>query len=332
MPEYPYFKNQGKAFMRKLALLLFLSIFLTSSSIPVFAALCDATKANPCIVQDTKQDLPEIKNFRTVKMILDRYDGNVKGLEGVWMSGSGAISREGWKALAANIKSETKGKVKRMINIDLREESHGFLNGNSINLTSEYNWINRGKTSQQSLADEERWLGHLSTQIQIDNVLTASQFKSGKFVQGTVVPVVSLESEATLTDKAGFHYFRLAVSDHMAPRDEEVDKFIHLITNLSGDTWIHLHCRGGNGRTTTFFVMYDMLKNADQVSFDEIIKRHASVPPFYNLQEVDRNDPELTPYYKDRLVFLHHFYRYAQARLKGYKGSWSTWSKKSSSL
>lgn len=314
--------------MRKLALLVLLSVFFTSSSIPVFASLCDASKANPCVVQDTKQDLPEIKNFRTVKMILDRYDGNLKGLEGVWMSGSGAISREGWKALAANIEKETKGKVKRIINVDLREESHGFLNGNSINLTSEYNWINRGKTPQQALADEQRWLDQLSTQAQIDNVLTASQFKSGKFVQGVVVPVTTIESEASLTYKAGFHYFRLGVSDHMAPGDAEVDKFIHLIESLPSDTWIHLHCRGGNGRTTTFLVMYDMLKNADQVSFNEIIKRHASIPPFYNLSEVDRNDPDLKPHYKARLAFLHRFYQYTQARLQGYKGSWSTWSKR----
>lgn len=313
--------------MKKSALLITLCLFFAGVFyyVSAFATACNGSKESPCIVQDTKIDVPEIKHFRTVQMIVTDYPGNVKGLEGVWISGSGANSREGWKAIAAYIEKATDGKVKKIINLDLREESHGFLNGNSINLTSEYNWINRGKPAQQSFADEQHWLNKLALQSSLDNILTATQFKSGEFLEGKRVEVQTIENEAKLTEKEGFHYIRLPVSDHMAPKAEQVDTFVHLVDALPKDTWMHIHCRGGNGRTTAFMVMYDILKNANQISFDEIIKRHASVPPFYNLYEVERNDPALTPHYKARLAFLRRFYQFAQDRFAGYKGNWSEW-------
>ena len=73
--------------------------------------------------------------------------------------------------------------------------------------------------------------------------------------------------------------------------------------------------------------MYEMLKNADKVSFNDIIKRQASVFPYYDLTQVERKSPELKPYYKARLIFLNHFYQFASASLLGYSGSWSDWIK-----
>ncbi len=111
----------------------------------------------------------------------------------------------------------------------------------------------------------------------------------------------------------------------MKPRADEVDRFVMLVDHQQKNTWIHLHCRGGKGRSTTFFAMYDMLKNAGTVSFDDIIQRQAAVTPHYDLSRIPQKYPELIPYYQARLTFLKQFYQFAQEKLQGYPGTWSTW-------
>lgn len=313
--------------MKRCILLSVIFFFLTTVFCYVYAYTpsCNGTKQNPCIVQDTRKNIAEVKHLRDMQMIIQSYKGNVKGLDHIWVSGSGATSSEGWKAIALHVAKATQGKAKKMINVDLRQESHGYLNGNSINLTSEYNWINREKTPQQILSDEQIWLDYLSMQQYIPNVLTVTQFKSSEFLHGANVPVEKIVSEAELMENEGFHYIRLTVSDHMAPLKNDIDRFIRLVDSLPNDTWMHIHCRGGNGRTATFMTMFDMLKNANHVSFDEIIRRQASVTPFYNLYVIDRKDPVLSKHYKARLEFLRYFYQFAKGRLEGHKGSWIEW-------
>ncbi|VVC77231.1 Effector protein hopD2 [Aquicella siphonis] len=288
---------------------------------------CDGTREHPCIVQDTDKSTSDVKHWRTVKMIRDAYKGNTSGLKHAWVSASGAPSAKGFKKIASNIEKETGGKYKKMIDLDLREEDHAYLNNNAITLTDEHNWINLGNSYQQSIAAEQGWLQSLAGRSVINNVLSIDQFDEHKFSQGVNVKVDTLESEKSVAEKAGFEYIRLTVTDHMAPRDEDVDRFVSLVKSLPDNVWLHMHCRGGNGRATTFMAMYDMLKNADKISFNEIIKRQASVSPYYDLTDIERKHPDMQQYYKARLDFLMHFYQYASTSLRGYSGAWSTWIK-----
>lgn len=314
--------------MKKNILINFLLFFgMAISNNNWASSICDGTKDHPCIVQDTENNSPEVRNWRDSQMLAEKYQGNVTGLGNLWMSGSGAPSEQGWKTLANNIKNATQGKVKKILDLDLREETHGYLNHNAINLTTQNDWINQGKTLSQILAAEQDWLQLLKTQPIIYNVLKSQDFKAGKFSTGIAIPVESIANEEKLATDAGFQYIRLTVSDHMAPSDADTDTFVSLVKNTSSDTWLHLHCRGGEGRTTTFMAMYDMLKNADKVSFDEILKRQAALPPYYDLYKVNRRDPSLTVYYQQRLQFLKDFYQYAHAALQGYQGNWSDWKK-----
>ncbi len=297
--------------MRRIIFILF--SFLTSVAYSDIDNFCDGSSLHPCIVQDTSDDSKAVKNLRHMMNITQ-----------IWMSGSGATTIEGWKDLAAYIKKLTEGKVKYLINVDLREESHGFLNGQAINLTSEFNWINKGKNAQQSLRDEKNWLEELKKQTIIPNVLTSKQFKNNDF-EGQSIPVLEVSTEKELTEQLGFNYVRLTVTDHMAPRSNDVDRFVKLIDQLPEASWVHIHCRAGEGRTTTFMAMYDMLRNADQVSFDDIIKRQASVTPYYDLSKFDRKNPSLRDVYYARYVFLKRFYQFANERLKGNTQTWSQW-------
>lgn len=313
---------------RNLHLLTFLATTLLTISNSTSAKpldTCDGNIAHPCVVQDNKSDTSDVKHWRDVQMMIAAYSSNITGLDHLWMSGSGATSARGWQAIIDNVKKITQGKVTKIVDVDLRQESHGYLNNNSINLTAQYDWVNRDKTREQIIVDEQNWLQSLSTQQYITNVLTPAQFKSNDFIHGVDTQVQSIASEEAIVTKDGFQYFRLTVTDHMAPSNEDTDRFVDLVSHLSTDTWLHIHCRGGDGRTATFMVMYDMLRNANKVSFDDILKRQASVSPYYDLYKIEHKNPELTEYYEKRFIFLTEFYQFATERLNGYSGTWTSW-------
>jgi hypothetical protein len=152
----------------------------------------------------------------------------------------------------------------------------------------------------------------------------AKDFKEDPKSSGKLVGVVRVASEQEVVERSGARYCRLTVPDHLRPPDAEVDRFIALVRELKPDAWLHFHCRAGHGRTTTFLVLYDMLRNADRVSAADIVARQAAVPPFYDLFDEKRNAQE---HYQERARFVRAFYDYARAFREGYKGSWTDWLK-----
>ncbi len=305
--------------------LILTCLFITMSSHVYAKQNCDGTLDHPCVVQDTTEDTKVIKNYRDAQMVYSTYQGNTKGLDTLWVSASAVPNERNMKDIANKIESSSHNKVKKMIDLDLREESHAYINGEAFTLNTDHNWINKDKTHQQSVADEEAWIQSISRMDKLDNVLTSQQFKDGQFNKGVAVKIGSTHSEQEIAEQYGFEYIRLTVTDHMKPNDIETDRFVSLIRSLPKNTWIHLHCRGGEGRSTTFMAMYDMLQNADQVSFNDIIKRLASVSPYYDLYHTEHKDPDKTYYYRERLRFLEHFYLFASDYRRGYAGNWSTW-------
>lgn len=293
-------------------------------AMPAFAE-CLGTLSSPCIVQDTNSSNTDLKHFRDMYDIAHAYPGNIHGLEQEWVSGSGVPRAVEFMQLSGIIAHLTDGAATHIIDIDLRQESHGYLNGEAITLAEKHDWINRGKSNATALADEANWLHELRTQATIPNVLPAKNFKEGQLSAGNSVVVTSVQSEEEAANAARLDYVRLMVTDHLGPNDFTADQFVALVDAQDNHTWFHIHCRGGDGRTTTFLAMYDMLKNANRVSFADILHRQAAVSPFYDLFQMQHSDPELTRYYKARLLFLQQFYRYSQARLHGYRGPWSKW-------
>jgi protein-tyrosine phosphatase len=305
--------------------ILLIASLISCGTFAKSAPYCDGTEKNPCLVQDTQDSKTAIKHFRYASMLADVYNGNISGLKNLKMSGSGAPNTFEWNKIAEIIHTETHNKVITILDLDLRQETHGYLNDNSINLTSNYNWINLNKTLDEINIAEHDWLQSISKNSTVNNVITSAQFNSKDFTHGITLPVRMVTTEQSLVESLGYTYLRLPVTDHRTPLNIEVDRFVTLVKNLSSTTWLHIHCRGGKGRTTTFMAMYDMLKNADKVSFDEIIKRQAAVDPFYDLSDIQRSDSELSIYYKERYDFLRNFYNYAHAALHGYQGRWSEW-------
>jgi Inositol hexakisphosphate len=110
---------------------------------------------------------------------------------------------------------------------------------------------------------------------------------------------------------------RLTVTDHARPLDEEVDRFILAVRALPQNAWAHFHCEAGRGRTTTFMVLYDMLRNAARASLEDIVRRQKLLGYDYDVLRPAEPGNWKAPYTDDRAAFVRAFYNYARANPEG---------------
>jgi hypothetical protein len=114
------------------------------------------------------------------------------------------------------------------------------------------------------------------------------------------------------------------VTDHARPDDKEVDQFLGLIKKLPPQAWLYFHCYAGQGRTSTFMIMYDIVRNP-KLSLDAIIDRQVQLGS-HDIRRLsgplkERKHPEE----KSRLRFINLFYEYVRAP-DGYAANpWTKW-------
>ncbi len=251
------------------------------------------------------------KNFRrTIDPIAEGRPLNLSGLNDLHASGSGQFSENSFHIMMREIPNQ------KVLIIDLREESHGFVNGHALYWYENYNLGNFGKSENQIRQEELKLL---------ENVLQEGTIFF--YAEDEIIPfameVETIANEEKIVCNAGKGYIRIPVTDHCKPNDETVDRFIKLIQQIPSGTWIHFHCSGGVGRTTTFMSMYDMLRNAKEVAFEDILLRQELIggKDFYILPEEDHWKYENMV---DRIQFLQSFYRYCHENSEP-DLSWSQW-------
>ena len=264
-----------------------------------------------------KYTLP--RNFRaTTKEYLKKINTtiNTKGLSTLKISGSAQFSEATLKAAMPLMPA------KNVFILDLRLESHGFVNGIPISWYGLHNGANLGKTTKEIKKTEHYFIGklQLARTITIYNGIKIN----GSLGRGEAVTVnLGLaETEEHLVKRLGLGYKRMYVLDHSRPDNAQIDEFVKFVKKLPQESWLHFHCRGGRGRSTTFMAMYDMLKNAHQVSFEDIIKRQTE------LGGVDLLKPEVDwriDLAVERDSFIRQFYLYAQDPHGFAERNWSEW-------
>ncbi len=240
------------------------------------------------------------------------------GLENNRFSGSAQFSVLGFEALLREIHANP-------VIIDLREESHGLLNGMAVSWYSPKNADNTGKTLLQIEIDENQRLAQL-VRVGI-TVITEVHSKEPDGTLGQTSMFTELvkttQTEKELLAGKGVRYLRLPVTDHRAPSETVVDTFLRFYREHPLDTWLHFHCHAGMGRTTTFMVMADMLTNATLVSAEDIILRQEllggenlfAIPP-----QGWKKD-----FAVERADFIRRFYEYATNNPQGRPQLWSEW-------
>lgn len=260
--------------------------------------------------EDLDKEIP--RNFRTHLSPFIKPHTKApsrEGLENLKYSASAQFSEISLKNVLAQMAIE---KSKIWV-IDLRRESHGFINGLPISWYTPQNQSNYEKTTAEVEAAEQKLLSSLKLGNQTIEEITD---KAGGLILETkshVVDVKLIETERQLVTRLGLQYWRLAISDHKRPSDKDVDSYILFLRALPKDAWLHFHCRAGKGRTTTFIALLDMLHNAKTVSLEDILSRHHLMGGA-NVAKIS-DDPEKAwkkEWGLERAKFLAAFYEYAK--------------------
>ena len=140
------------------------------------------------------------------------------------------------------------------------------------------------------------------------------------------IKVSDVATEKQLCADLELYYVRLPVADYQRPVDKEVDRFIELVRSMDQDSWLHIHCAQGVGRTTIFLAMFDMMHNAKYVSLEDIVKRQWLLGGI-DLLSTDVSRQWEYPYAEARANFARHFYQYCQNNNDDFKQLWSEWLK-----
>ena len=213
--------------------------------------------------------------------------------------------------------------------VDLRQESHGYLNGSAISWYGTHDAANAGLNAKEISLRETSLLSHLAKSkfAKVYNISDKSEdgtISSAK-PQDYVVHTVSSEEEIAGNHHLGYN--RIYVQDFHAPSTKAVDQFVKLVRKLPEKQWLYFHCRGGSGRTTSFMAMYDMMRNAKTVSFDEIISRQELIGG-KNLTKLPKESDYKYPFAVERLELLKKFYEYAKSSDADFSVDWSEWASK----
>ena len=275
---------------------------------------------------DDVRGLP--RNFRTMedefhapykKDMDDSYVPTREGLERLCASGSGEFSASGLQSLLEALAEKTQMAI---CIVDLREESHGFFDGTAVSWYGERDWGNVGLTQEEALADEAERIHGAAGQM-----MTVAHLGGEKNpLDEHEIFVEEAQTEKELVEAAGLRYKRIAATDHIWPSPAAVDEFVQFYKSMPEDIWLHFHCQAGEGRTTEFLAMYDILKNP-AVPLQDILYRQCLLGGSY----VAHVEPEgstywKVPYYVEKAKHIALFYRYVQENEgAGFAVSWSAW-------
>ena len=195
---------------------------------------------------------------------------NYRIMDSIRMSGSGQFTPSSYQAMLMDLRVKHKVKLENLYVFDLRQESHGFMNGAAVSWYGEDNWANVGK-SPKKIAAEEKYLLKNTYKNGITNIYKLDSHKVPHLVEGVLVTAEGTEQE--LVEKSGAHYIRITCSDHLWPEKAQREEFLQIYKNLPAKAWVHFHCQAGIGRTTSFMAMYDILKNGHKDSLETIVER-----------------------------------------------------------
>ena len=297
---------------------VFLAVTLVQKNPPVRSA--DA----PVLIWDIDLKLASAlpRNFRTTDDPLkanDRKTPSPTGLIDLHASGSGEFTADNLKLLLARMHGP-------VTIFDLRQETHIFVNGLPVSWYATRDWANVGRSQSAIVAGEAARVQSLKPGSEIA-VRPGHPVKHGSAnsVTPEQVTVDRASTEQNIVESAGAHYVRITVTDHTRPLDDEVDRFVLAVRALPENAWAHFHCEAGLGRTTTFMVLYDMLRNANRASLEDIVRRQKILSHGYDVLQPDEPGNWKAPYAAERAAFVRAFYDYARANPNGRPQIWSEW-------
>lgn len=252
-----------------------------------------------------------------------KLEGKLNGLSTLRISGSGQYSQKQGLTFLTNLKngiflnydfkdaSVPPINIDRIFVLDVRQETHAYLNYRALNQTDQpysfrsirlsglyvddqgkihYNQINQGLDSWQIKENEKDFVDLLNL---LNGQVVPLRLKDVGNQDNTVIDAIGNPniyplalSEPDLLSKINNEIpnvriipERLFIADGFNPDDQTTKNFKQLVQKLGPNDWLHIHCLGGSGRTTTLWILYDMLKNketirAENISFEDVLNRN----------------------------------------------------------
>lgn len=209
--------------------------------------------------------------------------------------------------------------------VDLRMESHGFLDDVAVSYFCPKNWDLLMVTDVEELQmvewqDFSRLHGQSKTLIydkDRDDVTTSK-----------MVHFQTPWTERQVVESLGLEYRRIHVPDHRRPRDTEVEQLVELFRNYP-TVEIYFHCKAGKGRTTTAMIMRDIHLNAHHIPLTDIMERNCIYSRYNVVLQIEKNRGTYREVEaRRRLCFFRLFYDYTREQY-GLTDpmSWSEWIK-----
>lgn len=275
-----------------LKVISFISLFLLFTSLISSKPLCFTSNKNESIIT--------INSTSSVGLPM-----RLRDIPTLNISGSAQFTKDQLLNLKNSINKDN------ICIVDLRQESHGMINDLAISFLNPYKDLNNGFTTEQTIKAENSLLN----KIKIGNTIQLYKH-TGIFIKDITVDFISNESQ--LVTEADMQYKRFAVKDNSAPTPDIVDQFVEFIKNKPDDIHLHFHCAAGKGRTTSFMVMYQAMKNNSNLTLEQLLSYQ------YNIGGVNLHDNNI------QYNFLEDFCNYVQKNKdSNYSISYSQWIKES---
>lgn len=148
--------------------------------------------------------------------------------------------------------------------IDLRQESHGFLNDDAVSFYSPIKLLNNGFDSEETLTREKADFISIKPGI-VENIFT----EFGSFLK--VITVEKSQIEINVVKNASLNYVLFSTRDGFIPAPEMVDSFVAFVVKTPPTTHLHFHCDNGEGRTTMYLAMFQMMKESSKKTLNKIL-------------------------------------------------------------
>lgn len=197
--------------------------------------------------------------------------------------------------------------------VDLRQESHGFITAkDAVSFYSTERLLNNGFNSEETLASEKEKFGAIKPG-DVENIFN----KRGAFRE--TINVEKSQIELDLVKNSGLNYVLFATRDGHIPTPSMVDTFVSFIVKTPPTTHLHFHCDHGEGRTTMFMSMFQMMKESTTKSLEEILNEQLAAGGIVLTNNTTRAN------------FLQDFYAYTKEnKATNFKTKFSVWAQKNS--
>jgi len=200
--------------------------------------------------------------------------------------------------------------------VDLRAESHGFINGKPVTWHTVFEKGNQDKTLSEISSDESDRLNLAAKdqQIIVNKILKEDRANGWyKEISPTIVDVNQAISEKDLAEKNGFEYQRFPIRDLDVPNETEFTRMVNFIKTLPQDQKLYVHCAAGKGRTGTFLVLLDIIKNGKTTELKEIFKRQNKLGAS-RLDKISTEESWSKEIARNRLKIIENFYKTETAK------------------